>query len=154
MPGVSRWPYPCDPRDSCFCILGYDSDGVPPYKYSCFTTGALPPFADLNAGGIVVEFQQSFPSNRCEFFVMVGAVRYFLFTDVLGTPPFGRPPTPTLQWSLQFDNPPGGELQTGRAQARLPDPVADPPAIQTLPSAGPNLIPNPVSIVSRPWDFP
>jgi len=150
--GVTKWPGPCDPRDACFCIVGYDDGAVPPYKYFLKTTGAMAPFLALNAG-VLIHFEVG-GGGDCIFFefTTMPNVTYNLVTTVLGAPPFPPPPAATLRWKLTVVATATGESQEGEQSARLPFAVDQPPSILTLPAMGPTLIPNPVTIEPRPWD--
>lgn len=150
--GVTKWPAPCDPRDACFCLLGYAAGAVPPWKFFVRTTGALPPFQQMNVG-VLLTFELESPTE-CFYIGTQGPPALFIDfrTEHLGVPPYGPPPAATLRWKLSVLATATGEQQDGQAEARLPDPIGQPPAISTLPAAGPNLIPNPVSIEPKAWD--
>lgn len=150
--GVSKWPLPCDPRNPCFCLIGYAAGAVPPYKFFVQTTGALPPFERMN-DGLLLTFEFD-AGNECVYVGTIGlpALVVDIFAKALSVPPYDPAPASTLRWTLTITATATATTQIGTAEARLPDPVGQPPSILTLPAAGPNLIPNPVVILPRPWD--
>jgi hypothetical protein len=48
--GVTKWPRGADPRSPSFGMRGFAWGAVPPWIWEVSTTGALPPFEDLNDG--------------------------------------------------------------------------------------------------------
>lgn len=150
--GVTKWPLPCDPRGACFCLLGYAAGAVPPWKFFLKTTGALPPFQQMNTG-LIVTFELEDPTE-CFYIGTIGPPALFvdLRTEHLSDPPYDPAPAATLRWKLELIATVSGDRQIGQEEARLPAPIGQPPAISTLPVAGPNLLPNPVSIEPRAWD--
>jgi len=150
--GVTKWPLPCDPRTPCFCVLGYAAGAVPPWKYFVQTTGALAPFTKLNDGVLIVfEFEGG---GDCVFVgtASLPLIVVDLFIRALGVPPFAPPPADTLRWTLTVTASASGDRQIGVEAERLPFPVDQPPDFDLIPVAGPDLIPNPVSVEPRPWD--
>lgn len=151
--GVSKWPLPCDPRDPCFCISGYSFDGTPAFQYRASSVGALAPFTALLPPGILIPFFTHGSFDACVFQVTLAGVTYTMTTTPIGVPPFAPAPAATLDWRFTASATPGGEIQIGNIDKRLPAPVSAPPPIPTLPvPPGPNLLPNPVLLEPAAWD--
>ena len=148
---VKKWPDRCDPRESCFCIKGYDATGVPPLKYQASTVGALPPYDLLNGLGQILEFVFVGAFEACEFQFEVAPVLFTVRTQQINGP--GLPPAPasTLLWRFDGSSTGPAAAFRGAVDARLPQPTEQPPNILTFPVAGPNLVPNPIVLLPRPW---
>jgi len=152
--GVSKWPYPCDPRGPCFCIAGYADGGAAPYKFLATSVQVLGPWNGLNNPGLVLEWTTQVP-GLCRY-VWVNFAQtadLTLETVALSSPPYNPPPTETLSWNLKATTSfPIGEFN-GSSSARLPDPVGMPPSVRM---EGPDVefwFPSPIVLTPKPWDF-
>jgi len=149
---VRKWPSPCDPRTACFCLEGYAFGSVPPFQYRVSTTGALAPYDPLNGSGLLFPHVQFFPLGGCRFEILQAPLQLQIDITPLSLPPYDPPPADTLRWFLRFLSAFPVLAQQGEQRARLPQGVSQPPDVMTLPSGGPNRIPNPVVLLPVPWD--
>lgn len=153
MPFLVRcWPGNCDPRDSCFCIQGFESGCVPPFQYRATTTGALAPFTVLNGSGLLVSSSTT-GERTCIWSASTGGVAYSFSKTEIGNPPYPPAPAITMGWFLAGlqGSPPFNRFEA-RQTGRLPQALAT--ILTNTPVSFPTnfLVPNPVLLTPAPWD--
>jgi len=144
---VTAWPYSPDPRDASFSIIGYGFGQVPPFKFLISTTGALPPFDDLNDGILLTLTDENPPLTVYSSLAVAGnQVTKAGFKDPQGVP------LHTVEWTLQLARAPGTQY-VGDLQQVFPNAIQK-FSIPVVAIVGPiGLIPNPVAFLPRSFDF-
>jgi len=140
---VTAWPVFPDPRGPGFSIRGYGFGMVAPNQFFISTTGALPPYDDLN-DGLLLPFSFDLPAST-EYKTVdnrnIMTKRGFVALQV------GPPP-----WSIEITISvirPAVDFQTGFVRFNFPDAIRT-YSVQTVPTGvGPQLIPNPILATPR-----
>lgn len=152
--GVRKFPDSLDPRGTAFCVEGFAWGAVPAYRYTLSTTGALAPFDLLNAG-VTIDFVGG----------VFGFHEWILFSAEPGTPTYTLaieghevqivgPPDWSIDWQIILQAPLVVD-HIGDVHALFPDAITGWPTVAVapvLPVA--NLVPNPIVITPRPYDWP
>ncbi len=144
---VTAWPYSPDPRLPSFSLRGYAFGQVPPWKFLATTTGATDPWTDLNDPGVLLT-QKSDVGDITVYDEPTG--RYLI--EKTGFEFVQSGPDHTVKFVLIAQDQPNGDYEGTDFQV-FPDAIR----IWTVgmsPIGQPSgLIPNPVIITPRKWDF-
>lgn len=152
--GVRKFPASNDPRGCAFASAGFADGALPAHRYTLSTWGALSPFEKLN-DGLTVWFDSHPPDQHIWTRTWppgggLNAVFIIEGYEVVQ-------PTPhdwTIRWFVEFDYA-GASHHIGGADALFPNAITGWPTINVSPVSGhPLLIPNPVTITPRIWNWP
>lgn len=144
---VRAWPNFPDTRGPNFSLAGFAWGQVPPFKFFMVTTGAFPPFEELNDGVVITSFIDDDIKTVYE-----DVASKYTYIKQPFDPPQPGPPEFSVVQSLTLQ-PEAGTVYTGQIDQFFPDAIQ----MLTIPVSvnigAPGLIPNPVVLHPRPWNF-
>lgn len=127
--------------------MGYDFGQVPPFKYLISTSGALPPFDDLNTG-VVITLDSVADNNLLKYVDEDEA--YVL--NKSGTQDPDEVFNTTIDYVGVFQRS-GTELHAGQLRLLYPPAIMAFQILITATFPPNNLLPNPVAFLPRKWNF-
>ncbi len=151
--GVTQWGYSPDPRPPSFCTQGWNFGQIPPWRWFMKTTGAESPYEALNTGVLwtlneSIGFGLGFAYYKPV--VPIPGVDdpdlHVFTTDFAG---FGQ----TVAWFCSFFLPPHPDEAVGTIAEFFPIAIAERSFAMVTGGTGGGLIPNPLVISPRKWNF-
>lgn len=146
---VTKWGYSPDPRHPAFAPTGFAFGGLPPWRWTMKTTGALAPYLALNAG--VTWERSSDAINTAAYLPLVP------IPDVTG--PFlsclgSNPPqaTVSMEWFVGFFTTGDAEATEGFINELFPNALQKRSFTMTNVNGGTPFFPNPLVITPHKWN--